>query len=296
MGVFEDRQRITAAIDRFANAFFATYDKQYQEKCPTLHRSLPFLRQGINCVVAYGAKPFLVMARESRQPAGQYIAFTWDETEYSQLCTASTVDTIAEILELEEVLYSKELDSLESKYIDEVMGRRAAIELAERLLEENMRMAWPTLEDAVHRMKAAYELLFRLENSLRQIIEQELKKHFGETDWWEKGATYAAKKESLNNRKDPRWKWHEPINASPLNYVDFVILHDIIVNKNWGIFEHMLGPRTTFSSNLKNLEVPRNLIAHNNVLSQQEFYDFRRNVERLLGVIKPYLSKIVPAI
>jgi len=272
------------------NKFLEAYQSSCNQKCPTMYNRLPFLKQGIYGAIAYGVDAFLTLSGDSKLPPSTHRFGTWDETEYPQLSTARTVDTIAEILELEEVLYSKRLDSLEPKDIGEALGLKAAEELAGALLEENMRTVQPALEDAVDRMKQAYELLFRLENSLRQLIEQELKRQFGEGDWWERGATYRAKVQSTKNQQDPRWKWHEPMKASPLNYVEFETLHDIIVNKNWGIFKEILGPQATFSANLKNLEVPRNLIAHNNVLSQEEFYDFRRNVERLLRIIKGHLQ------
>ena len=288
VGVFENRQAIETNLGNFINKFKQTYEGLCNQKYPTMYKRLPFLKQGICSIVAYGRDAFLILSRESELPPGLYRIATWDETEYSQLSTASSVDAIAEILELEEVLYSKKLDSLESKDIGEALSLKAAQELAKALLEENTRTLQPTLEDAVIRMKQAYELLFRLENSLRQLIEQELKKQFGEADWWEKGATHEAKEESNRNQRDPRWKWHEPMKTSPLSYVDFGKLHGIIVNKNWGIFEKILGPQATFSANFKNLDVPRNIIAHNNVLSQEEFYDFRRNAERLLKMTKSH--------
>ena len=213
-----------------------------------------------------------------------YNVGTWDETEYPQLSIAKTVETIVEIVELEEVLYSRKLDSLEPESLGEALGVKAAAQLAEALLEENMRTVRPSLDDAVDRMKQAYELMFRLENGLRQLIEQELHRQFG-ADWWEKGATRNAKEESNRHQQDPKWKWHQPVKDSPLNFVHFDTSHDIIVDKNWEIFEGILGPRATFSANFKNLEAPRNIIAHNNLLSQEEFHDFRRNAERLLKVI-----------
>jgi hypothetical protein len=255
-----------------------------------MYKKLPFLKQGIYGVVAYGMDAFLVLSRDSRLPLTEYSLGTWDETEYPQLATAGTVDTIAQILELEEVLYWRKLDSLETEYLGEALGLKAAKELAEALLEENMRTVQPTLEDAADRMQQAYRLLFLLENSLRQLIEQELKNQFGEANWWEKGATHDAKEESERNQQDPRWKWHEPVTASPLNYVKFETLHDIVVNKNWGIFKDILGPQATFSSNFKNVEVPRNLIAHNNVLSSEAFYDFCRSAGKLLSIIKEHLQ------
>lgn len=292
MGIFENRQAIEDKLNSFVFSFLRAYERLCTQRCPTLHRKLPFSKQGVYGVIAYGTDIFLILSRDSRKPPDEYIIGTWDETEYPQLSTAGTIDIIAEILELEEVLYCKKLDSLELKNIDEALGEKAAEGLAEALLEENMRTLQPTLEDAIDRMKQAYELLFRLENSLRQLIEQELKKQFGEAeaDWWEKGATHHAKEESNRNQRDPRWKWHEPMKTSPLNYVDFGTLHDIIVNKNSGIFEKILGPQATFSANLKNLEMPRIIIAHNNVLSQEEFYDFRRNAERLLRMTKSHVQ------
>jgi len=290
MGIFDNRSAIEDNLSHFMNNFMQKYEMLYQQKCPTMYKKLPFIKQGICGTVAYGRDAFLILTGESRLPLGVLSTATWDETEYPQLATASSINAIVETLETGEVLYYKKLDSLEPKALDEALGLKAAEQLAETLLEENMRTVQPTLEDAADRMKQAYELLFLLENNLRQLIEQELKKTFGEGEWWERGATHHAKEESIENQQDLRWKWHEPINGSPLNFVNFDTLHDIIVNKNWDIFKVSLGPQATFSSNLKNLEVPRNIIAHNNVLSQQEFYDFRRNTETLLRIIKPHLQ------
>jgi len=290
MGIFDNRSAIESKLDHFIHNFMQKYEMLYKQKCPTMYKKLPFIKQGICGTIAYGRDAFLILIREPTLPPGQYLTATWDETEYPQLATASSIDAIVETIEAEEVLYCKKLDSLEPKALDETLGLKAAEQLAETLLEENMRTAQPTLEDAADRMKQAYELLFLLENNLRQLIEQELKKAFGEGDWWEKGATHRAKVQSDRNQQDPRWKWHEPMKASPLNYVEFETLHDIIANKNLEIFKEILGPQATFSANFKNLEVPRNLIAHNNVLAQQEFYNFRRNTETLLRIIKPHLQ------
>jgi len=290
VGVFTKRQAIEANLHNFILEFIKTYTTLCNSKCPTMYRKLPFLKQGIDGVVAFGTDAFLILFRDSTLSPSECRIATWDETEYAQLSAASNVDTITEILELEEVLYSKKLDSLEPRDLGEVLGLEAAKKLAETLLEENMRTVQPTLDDATDRMKQAYELLFRLENSLRLLIEKELKGRFGEVDWWKEGATHDAKKESARNQKDPRWKWHDPVKASPLNYVDFASLHDIIVNKNWDIFKAILGPQAAFTANFKSLEVPRNIIAHNNLLSQEEFYDFRRNTERLLRMIRAYLQ------
>jgi hypothetical protein len=291
VGIFEDREVIEVSLNRFGAAFRHAYIKLCNERCPTLHRKLPFFKQGFLCTIVYGVDPFLILEKDSRLPPGEFNISTWDESEYPQLSTVNDADIMAAIIASEEVLCQKKLDSLLPEYLNSVLNYETAEELAGALLEENMHAVKSSLEDAVAIMKQAYELLFRLENGLRQLIEQELKRHFGEGDWWEKGATYHAKKESHKNQQDPRWKWHEPMKASPLNYVNFDTLHDIIVNKNWEIFKDIFGPQATFSANFKSLEVPRNKIAHNNVLSEEELHDFSRSARKLLQIVKVHLKE-----
>ncbi len=285
MGEFENRQTIQTYIVSFTERFLDTYWKLHQKRCPTLWKRLPLL-QGVCALVAYATDVFYIVCRDSTvQPREHQIA-TWDETEYDGLSTAGTIEAVTEVLELGEVLYWEKLDSLEPEYLDEALGLKAAEDLGEKLLEVHMHTIQPSLEDAADRMQQAYRLLFLLENNLRQLIEQELRKQFGDVDWWEKGATHVAKEESDKHQRDPKWKWHQSIEGSPLNYVEVATLHDIIVNKNWEIFKQVVGPKPTFSANLKNLEMPRNVIAHSNVLSQQAFSDFCRTAQRLLEIIK----------
>ena len=295
MGIFSDRKFVENRMNTFISTFIEKYKELADRKCPVLDSKLPFFRQGVNSSLAYGKKAFFIFSRNSRQPpfsflTGQCLMGTWDESEYAQLSRADCIDDIVEILELEQVLYYKKLDSLEPEYLDEELGKKAAEDLAEQLLEENIRTLQPTFDDAVNRMKQGYELLFRLENQLRTLIEEKLKEKFGESDWWSKGATHTARDKYKRRQQDPRRKWHLLENTPPLNFVDFEDLHDIIVNKNNDLFEKYLGPMDRFSVNMKSLEIPRHLIAHNNVLPSEEYYDFRRTVETLLKVIEPNLA------
>lgn len=295
MGVFSDRKSIGEKLGKFIWNFIKRYKDLGDKKCPALCPKLPFIRQGVYCCLAYGRELFLIFSKDSRQPpysfiAGDGIVGTWDETEHYQLSVADCIDDIVRILELEQVLYYKKLDSLEPEYLDEALGKGAAEGLAEQLLDEHIRTLQPTFEDAVDRMKQAYELLFRLENELRMLIEKKLKEKFGESEWWTKGATHTAREKHNRRQQDPRRRWHLVENASPLNFVDFEDLHDIVVNKNYDLFEKYVGPVDRFSVNMKSLEIPRHLIAHNNVLPLEEYHDFRQTVKRLLRVIEPNLA------
>jgi len=295
MGIFSDRESAQNQVNTFISSFIESYERLANQKCPTLFSKLSFVRQGVDCSLVYGKELFFILSTDSKQTpysfiAGGSIRGTWDESEYPQLSRADCIDDIVEILELEQVLYYKKLDSLEPEYLGEALGKKAAGDLAEQLLEENIRTLQPTFEDAVDRMKQAYELLFRLENELRTLIEKKLKEKFGETDWWSKGATHTARDKYTRRQQDPRRKWHLLENTSPLSFVDFEDLHDIIVNKNNDLFEKYVGAIDRFSVNMKGLEIPRHLIAHNNVLLLEEYYDFRRTVETLLKVIEPNLA------
>ena len=294
MGIFSDRESVENTMGAFTESFSSKYMEVANQKCPALSSKLPFVRQGVRTCLAYGKELFFIFSTDSKQPAysfvfGRSIGGTWDETEYPSLSKADCIDHIVGILELEQVLYYKKLDSLEPEYLSEVLGKKTAEDLAEQLLDQHIRTLQPTFEDATDRMKQAYELLFRLENQLRVLIEKKLKENFGESDWWAKGATHTARNKHARRQKDPRRKWHLLEDTSPLNFVDFDDLHDIIVNKNSELFENCIGPIDRFSVNMKSLEIPRHLIAHNNVLPSEEYYDFRRTVETLLRVIEPNL-------
>jgi hypothetical protein len=295
MGTFGNRPSIEEIFHVFVRSFASNYNRLADQQCPVLKSKLPFIRQGIAPNLVYGERPFLVLSVDSKQPpfsfiAGHEILGTWDETEYPKLSRAACIDDIVEILELEQILYYKELDSLEPEYLSEALDPIAAQALAEQLLKDNLCTLQPTFEETVDRMVQAYGLLFRLENKLRNLIEKELKEKFGESDWWSKGATRKARERYEDRCHDARRRWHLLEDTSPLNFVDFEDLHDIIVNKNRDLFEQYIGPIDRFSVNMKSLEIPRNMIAHNNVLPSGEYYDFRRTVETLLRIIEPNLA------
>ncbi len=295
MGIFSERKSVEGILGGFIGNFTRSYDMLANQKCPAAKSKLPFVRQGVEPSLVYGKRPFFILSVDSKQPPFSFLTWhgiqsTWDETEYAKLSRADCIDDIVEILELEQVLYYKELDSLEPEYLREALGQAAAQALAEQLLKDNLCTLQPTFEETVDRMAQAYKLLFSLENKLRTLIEKKLKEKFGESDWWSNGATSKARKRYENRRQDARRRWHLLEDTSPLNFVDFEDLHDIIVNKNMDFFEQYIGPIDRFSVNMKSLEIPRNMIAHNSVLPSEEYYDFRRTVEALLRVIEPNLA------
>ncbi len=295
MGKFRNRHYLENILPGFLKTLAMKYKALSDERCPTLSSKLPLTRQGVCISLAYGTKLFFVLSRDSKYPPYSFVQSagllgTWDESEYAELSVGNCIDDIVRILELEQVIYWKTLDSDDPEYLAEALSGGVAGNLAEQLLEEHIQTLQPDFEGGVNRMVQAYDLLFRLENKLRMLIESKLREYFGENDWWARGATRTARDKQERRQQDPRRRWHLLKDTGPLNLVDFEDLHDIIVNKNKDIFEQCISPLDRFSVNMKSLEIPRNIVAHNGVLPQDEYYVFRRTTETLLRIIEANLS------
>jgi hypothetical protein len=90
-------------------------------------------------------------------------------------------------------------------------------------------------------MGKVYELLYCLENSIRELIESTLKEAHGPQDWWNKGVDQAIRRSAEKRAADDaKARWHGPRGESQLAYVDFPQYADII-GAQWPLFEPLLG-------------------------------------------------------
>ena len=72
------------------------------------------------------------------------------------------------------------------------------------------------------RMGSVYELLYCLENSMRELIESTLRDRMGPEEWWTDGIPERIRKSADKRREDDkRSRWHGPRGASLLAYTDF---------------------------------------------------------------------------
>jgi len=94
---------------------------------------------------------------------------------------------------------------------------------------------------AARRMGAVYELLYCLENSMRELVETTLREALGADDWWEKGVPGPIRRSAENRRRDDgRARWHSPRGESLMYYVDFPQYGEIMIER-WADFEAILG-------------------------------------------------------
>ncbi len=118
-------------------------------------------------------------------------------------------------------------------------------------------------------MQRAYRLLFVLENVVREFVQEVLSEKDG-ADWFEKRASVPVKKKVADRKeKEQRNQWHTGRNSHPVNYVDFGDLA-LLIQAHWEEFKDLLPSQAWAVSRLSDAERSRNVIAHTNVLSDEE--------------------------
>ena len=114
MGIFQNRQAVVDNLDTFGvspGGFLEAYDELAIERYPTLHAKLHIVRKRIQSTVASAKEPFLLLSLGTSKWK-PYNYATWDESEYLELAYLDNIDDVVRLLELEEVLYWRELESM----------------------------------------------------------------------------------------------------------------------------------------------------------------------------------------
>lgn len=119
-------------------------------------------------------------------------------------------------------------------------------------------------------MIETYSLFYLLENSIRNFILDTFDSEFHSIDWWDGKVTKRIKdKVKERMEKEDENRWHAKRGDHPIFHTNFGDLKDIIIN-NWDIFKKYLPNQNWIVSRLQELELSRNIIAHNNPLPKDE--------------------------
>lgn len=118
-------------------------------------------------------------------------------------------------------------------------------------------------------MQRSYRLLFVLENLVREFVREVLEE-IDKDDWFDKRASRDMKKK-VEDRKTTESKnnWHTGRNAHPIYYLDFGDL-SLLIQNHWEAFKGLLPTQSWAVSRLNDAERSRNVIAHTNLLSDEE--------------------------
>ncbi|WP_206508378.1 Swt1 family HEPN domain-containing protein [Silicimonas algicola] len=119
------------------------------------------------------------------------------------------------------------------------------------------------------RMARNYTIFYSLENSIRELISDVLKKHGN--DWWSVAGVVptVVKDNAEKNRKKELAAGVTPRSGSMLDYTNFGELGEII-KSNWNDFADIFTDIQAVERILKNLNTLRAAIAHCTPLAEDE--------------------------
>jgi hypothetical protein len=118
-------------------------------------------------------------------------------------------------------------------------------------------------------MQRCYRLLYVMENVVREFV-REVFEEKNKVDWFDKRASTPMKKK-VEDRKAAEQKnqWHTGRESNPIYYLDFGDLA-LLIQNHWPEFKDLLPSQTWAVSRLQDAENSRNVIAHTNLLSDEE--------------------------
>ena len=142
-------------------------------------------------------------------------------------------------------------------------------EAEESLLAESLAPFPLATRNEALRMGRLYAIIYCFENAVRELIRTRLSEL--DKDWWTNLVPMKIQS-SAQSRFDDAEKnsWLEGESKDILGFVDFGGLSDIIINK-WGEFEDLIPSQHWLKQRFDELERARNFIAHNRMLSADEF-------------------------
>lgn len=118
------------------------------------------------------------------------------------------------------------------------------------------------------KMAEYYKLFYMLENDIRSFIDSTLAAAHGPS-WWDTYAPESAKNECELNRKKELDSGVTARSESPLDYITFGQLGDII-RKNYGQFGGVLSSEAALGRAMYSLNLLRGPIAHCGILAEDE--------------------------
>jgi hypothetical protein len=135
------------------------------------------------------------------------------------------------------------------------------------------------------RMGEVYELLYCLENSVRELIERTLREAFGPEEWWTKGVPEPIQRQAEKRKEeDVKTRWHGPRGDSLINYVDFPQYGDLISDQ-WEHFEDLIGDRDWMTHYFAEMNISRRALAHAGTLTENDVERMEFDVREWLRVV-----------
>lgn len=136
------------------------------------------------------------------------------------------------------------------------------------------------------KMAQVYVILHSFENSVRKFIELNLQNEIG-ANWWDSVKNDELNKKYLDRKnKEQKHKWiSQRGNISPLYYLDWSDLVKIIRKKE-DIFCKYVNNIKFIELRIEELELTRNIIAHNGIMPSQD------DIDRIMLYFKDWCKQL----
>ena len=142
------------------------------------------------------------------------------------------------------------------------------------------------------RMAEIYPHVYVIENLVRYVVVDVLKRKYGE-NWWIQPNIVSkkiAEKVEERRKKEGRNRWHSERGGHEIFYTDFGDLSSII-SRNWEEFKSLFPNPQWIQAKLEDTELSRNIIAHNNPLPTREFDRIELFLDDLRKQLNIYTEK-----
>lgn len=215
-----------------------------------------------------------------------------DADELSTL--SDNVEKVKRIQALEEAAPPPQpaRSSKRNKERSEPTPREVVIRVADLSAQSIPKLMEPIAKQATVASELAYPLIHIIENSIRDLIERILEGEYGD-DWWSKVDQSLRDKAAARLKNEEDEGWHTPRGTEPIQYIDLMDLPRIICDdKLWPLFDPIL-PNTDYVRSLAyEVNVSRRIVAHMNVLPQDEVKTVQAKFRSWAKLLKSKESKI----
>jgi hypothetical protein len=199
-------------------------------------------------------------------------------------------------IDISEILPEKELEKLrglkearifitkEKRILEKKAPEQITIDVAKEFQVVDPFLPKKLINEAVE-MAKIYPVLYLFENSVRNLIKVVLEKKYG-SNWWDTRVPSGVKQEVEKRLlKEKENRWHGKRGVHKIFYTNIGDLNSIISN-NWADFEDMFLSQAWIKSRIDEIEFSRNVVAHNNPLSDHDIKRLKIYFEDWIKQIK----------
>lgn len=226
--------------------------------------------------------------RESR-------GFTISKEQAAALFASENGIDISKYLNRDELSELQKLQSQQPVVIKKAESRKAPLQPKVIQLASGLQVKEPLLSNKIIsesvEMSEIYPIIYIFENSVRNFISSVLTVRHGENWWDAKIRPKIQEKVKVRMDKEDANRWHGRRGKAPIFYTD---INDLlaIIRDNWIGFEDLFPSQIWIESRINEIEISRNVIAHNNPLDKHDIRRIKVYFEDWVKLLKAVKDKI----